>query len=434
MTRQSHKHFLFTPIFAVLGRFGGFIIPILAAVLYGANPQTDVFFFVFGFVSFFASFFSRYFESLIPLWRSFRGEPAKEAASIQASLLLIYIITAISAGGLLAFLSPILKYSTGIDPQWTGLALRLYIELLPMIIFAAWFSMAESVFNSHKVFWFPAVAPLIRSLPIIIIMVLGHKTWGIHAITWGYAAGEALRFAVTLVLLRSLTPFRFHLDFEKIKPQMKLIFQIGFFQVMGVLAIDIQPLVDQWFASWLPEGNLSLLSYGDRLMLIPDQLFMIGFLQVFLTYWTDHYHEMSKLDFVKRIRRDMGIVIAAVVLIVIPAWMARGPIVSFCFMKSQLSPDQKNVLAELLGWLLLGFAPTVLSLLYIRVLFVIQAAKLYFVYAFSQLAIKVAITVFLMSRFGVNGIAMGTLLSTAVTVLGLHACIERRILRETGKS
>lgn len=57
--------FLSTPIFAVMGRAGGMIIPFFIAYCYGVSKETDAFFFSYAFVFFAGALFQQVLESVL---------------------------------------------------------------------------------------------------------------------------------------------------------------------------------------------------------------------------------------------------------------------------------------------------------------------------------------------------------------------------------
>jgi len=61
------RPFISTSFFAILGRSAGLIVPFVIAMVYGANRQTDSFFFAYSLIFALVSIFSHIFESaLIP--------------------------------------------------------------------------------------------------------------------------------------------------------------------------------------------------------------------------------------------------------------------------------------------------------------------------------------------------------------------------------
>ena len=119
----------------------------------------------------------------------------------------------------------------------------------------------------------------------VMLIVFAHSTWQVHAATWGLALGEAMRWLLGLFILVSLGKWKVVFDARESGVAIRQFLGQTGYQIVALLAINLIPLTDQWFASWLGSGSISLISYADRLFQIPYQLAMSGFLQVFLSYW-----------------------------------------------------------------------------------------------------------------------------------------------------
>ena len=418
---KKDHYFISTPFFAILGRSGGFIIPFLIAHFYGANPVTDAFFFIFGIVFFITGIFTRFFESLlIPYLIEHKANLPKVRRFVSSLLALSY-----SGGGccflaILVFLQPFLIHMSGIQEEYASLAHAFFLEMSPLLFLGIWIAMAESVFNSAKFFWFPAVSPLIRSLVVIFFIFFAYSILDLHALGWGYFAGEALRFAVTFFLLHRFFVWKAEASSGRSRGEIKTFLKPVAFQMIGIMAIDFLPLADQWFATWLQPGDLSLLNYGDRLMLIADQLFLIGFLQVFLSHWSeDYYHKPSEL-FLARIRRDIKRASLAAGAFALTAWLLRDFLIATAFGRSGLAPRQLQTLAELFGWLAAAFVPGVIHLLYGRVLFIIKKNGLFCFASCVELGLKIVLNYFFMKLYGVTGIAIAMAVTYGAMAVGLH--------------
>lgn len=425
-TKKSRYHFITTPLFAILGRSGGVIILLIMAHLYGATPETDVFFLISGVIVFLAGVFSRFFEAaIIPRIAAYQTQKHRALPVILAALGGAYAAAGLVWVILWISLGPFLQYASGIDPQYLGLSYEVFYYLSAFLFLGITLSLIESLFNSYKLFWVPASSPLIRSVVSIFFMYFGYEKFGIHAISLGYVAGEGARLVFCLLILIRLAGRRFRIRVHEVTLELKLFAGSFLLQIAGVAAVDILPLVDQWFASWLPSGSLSLLNYGDRLMLVADQLFLIGFLQVFLSYWSEQYHQSHFEAFSKRVNRDIRLATLISGGFACLAYSLKGWLVQLCFGRGDLDTVQLEQLTGLFGWLIIGFVPAVVNLLYLRVLFVMKQNRVFFVYSCVQLALKCVSTWFLMKRFGVQGIAMATAVTFILSVVWLHGYIQK---------
>lgn len=426
MMNKRLSHLISTPIFAILGRSGGVIILLVIAHVYGATPQTDVFFFISAIIVFLSNLFARFFESaLLPYITQYRDQNEKALSISGVALIAAYVVAGLMWLFVMLTFKPFIQYGSGIGENYFGLSLRIFLELSIFMFLGIWGGMADSFFNSYKIFWFPAVSPLIRSIVTLVFVAVGYQRWGIHAVSLGYIAGEIVRLAIAYGLVKKIIKWKFTLSGIKFGQELKNLTSHLSLQVLGIIAVDIFPLVDQWFASWLETGSLSLLNYGDRLILVGHLLFLIGFLQVFLSYWADHYHHESFKAFAQKVNRDIVIVSGVTFAIGGGGWLARGILVDICFGKANLTLSQLTTLKSLVGWMIIGLVPHIINLLYLRVLFVMKKSGLYCACSWVQLVIKIVSSWILMAKYGVVGIAMGTAVTYVLTTLGLHWYVQK---------
>lgn len=418
---RERRPFFSTPFFAILGRSAGMFIPFLIALFFGAVPATDAFFLAYGVIFFLGELFTQMFEALlIPFLTEMHGDKNRifrfVTGVLVASLVPMVVILALLWFGLV----PALIHLVGVSLAQARQVMRIFIELTPLFFLGTVNAAGNSVFYSQKKFWFPAFSPFLRSIVVIVFFPLAYRWLGIHALTVGFVAGEIVRTVVTFRFLRRSgfwTLDGFGLAGSE---GMAKFFGHAPFQLLALIGIHLAPLVNQWFAMALGEGKLSLLTYAERLLQVPYQIFLIGFLQIFFSYWSDSYYHESSVFFWSKIRRDVRTVIICAAVFSALLWAVRYPLVRICFGHGEISSAQLPVMAQLFGWLAAGFVPGVMFLLYFRVLFVMKRSRFYFILSWCKLALHVILNLFFVRICGLVGIAVATTVVYTATAAVLH--------------
>ena len=128
---------------------------------------------------------------------------------------------------------------------------------------------------------------------------------GVHAIAWGYVAGEIFRLFVLFVMLKKLAIFHLKLSIGW-EPKFVEFFKTSSYQIIGMSMLAFTPIINKTMASWLGPGNVSLLEYADRLYMIPITLLTSGLIVTLLAHWSERYQaggeERLKNDVLKAVK------------------------------------------------------------------------------------------------------------------------------------
>lgn len=428
------RPFVSTTVFAFLGRLGGALIPFFIAAVYGATRETDAFFFAYGLLFALIAVFTHIFEGALVPFLAERKQDRTAVFSLTNSVFLQTVIpvTAICLA-IAAGLQPALNRWSGWDESASTLVTRLFLEMLPVLIFAFLISAANSIFFISKIFWFPALSPLLRSLVVIGFIFSVHSWFEIHAVSWGFAAGECLRAMLVICALWFWTGWKPVIRSRE-NAEARSFYSHTFLQAAAILAHNLMFISDQWFAATLSPGSLSLLNYADRLVQIPYLLFVAGFLQVFLTDWSENYYQES-ITFWPNVRRDIKRAFYFVLALGAALWLGRHALVGLVYGRESFSADQLHLLSELFGWVALGLIPGMMTLLFGRIFFVMKKSGLYCFQACIQLALNIILDIILMRFYGIVGIAAATALVYTVMAIGLYFYLRRHAaLSEKGTS
>ncbi|MDP3919486.1 MAG: lipid II flippase MurJ [Candidatus Omnitrophota bacterium] len=417
---REKRPFLSTSLLTLIGRAGGMVLPIVIGYFYGAGSEADAFFFAYAVILTLVGLFMPVFEAmLVPILAEYRSEPEK-VASLSNGLLILslpFVAAVFILVGVL--LGPILQKGSGFGTESISLVTGLFWEMAPLYLFGITVAASNSVFYTHRLFWFPALSPVFRAACVIGSIFFGHVTGGVHAIVWGLSLGEFVRWILGLGVLFKQSLWRWFVGWKEIREKARGFFKQAAYQSVAFLALHLVFLTDQWFAAWLGEGKLSLISYANRLFQIPHQLALAGFLQIFLTSWSHKYHDGSKKEFRLRVVKDIRIVCLVTLLISLVLFLLRGPIVRTLYGFGGLSGSDLEMVSSLFGWLMFGFTPIVVNLLFVRVLFVLQKSVVFCVQAWMQFFLNIVLNWLLVSIYGLQGIAIATTAVSILMTLGL---------------
>lgn len=422
----DRRPFLSTPVFAAAGRAGGLLIPFVIAAVFGATAQTDAFFFAFNVILSLAVLFNPVFITVLMPYLAEKKDDQDQVINLVNGFVLLCLPVVFIAGILMwLVLIPLMAHTSGINQEQLVWMNRYFLGMMPFVLLWVWISGTHSIFHTFRVFWFPALSPIIRSMTVVAFLILFHRSMGLYSIVAGYLVGELLRWLIGIRMLIRRGWWHLKIQWEYVFPQFRSFMKQAGFQILALLAINWIPLVDQWFASWFSDGSISVMSYADRLFKIPYQLFLTGFLHIYLTHWSESYFRESSADFSGRVKGDiLKVLIVTIVLSAAAALLAR-PLTGLFFAMSDLGAVQRRQVADLFAWLILGFPAIALNLLYVRVLLVMKKAHVFCIQAWVRFFLNIALNAVFMRIWGLTGIAVATTFVYVVTTLWLYFYVQR---------
>ncbi len=212
------------------------------------------------------------------------GEPAAWRLANKIGTLLLITMTVIAACGVL--LAPYLLSITVTgfkqDPAKFDLTVLLAQIMFPFIILVSLGAQVMGILNSRNVFGIPAMASSFFNIGSIIGGVA--LAWWIDpefgpraliGLAIGTLIGGALQLGVQIPALRKIG-YRFRFDWDwRDEGVMQVVRQMGP-AIIAASSVQVNVMVNGWFASWLEDGTAYRLGVAFRLMQLPLGLFGVA--------------------------------------------------------------------------------------------------------------------------------------------------------------
>ena len=283
MVRHAMKMILGTFASRVLG----LVREILTAGFFGATRQLDAFYIAYTLANLsrqllaegalsasFVPVFSRTLDS--------EGKPkAKELAQQALFVLLCGGFFVVTVG---IFFAPFFVkiMAPGFDAVNRQLAVSLTRAMFPFLILISVAALAMGVLNSTGSFFIPAVAPALSNLVYILFLVLTYKklsVWNlVAAVLLGGFSQMLLQWYYCRKIELPLYPKLPQKDNSELKKMMGLFLPYA----AGLSLNQINPVISRMLGSFLEGGSISVLNYADRVLQLPQGLFVIALSQAVL--------------------------------------------------------------------------------------------------------------------------------------------------------
>lgn len=421
-----------TTVLTIVGRSVGFFIPFFIASWYGIKGETDAFFFVYNIILFLTNIFSIVIEMVVV---PFVAEARALKKDIYSFVVGIFIFSsAILAGVSLLFIilgKPLINLVTSFSPEAMSLISSLMWEILPLLFLSTWSGLLAGTLNAYKAFQIPAASPMIRALVILGFTFLFKDTLGIHALAWGYVAGEACRLLILFGFFNRHCPRQAHLSWETLwntKESVWQFFNTSFYMILGMTLVGLNPIIDRIMASWLGEGSISLIEYADKLFYLPTTLLSMGFLTVLLSHWSDKFYKQNdytsmRTDIMKAIKLIMPVSVGITILL----FLFRVNLVQYVYGRGNITPEKLVIISTLFGIYMLGVTPYVVGTVFSRSIIIQKNTKLLLKVSAIKNILNIALNLIFIYFIGTTGIVISSTVNNYVTVIFLGFCLKFQV-------
>ncbi len=414
-------------VIILLGKLLGFAREALIAGLYGATEKTDAFFFaqnmpgmIFPSVcnSISTAFISLYAAKLVRE----SGEDADRYASrmLLASMLLGLVLSCLGAA-----LSPLLVplFAPGFSGGQLTLAVALTRLTMGAFVLTMLQYMLSAILNSKKRFLGSQAAVLLYSGTVICVTALLGGGRRMETLTLVVILGHLVQAAALALCCRScfrptfrLTPF--HRDTA-------CLFRLSLPVLLGNAAYQINTIVDQALGSLLPEGSLSALSYSHTLTYLVTSVCIAALSTVLYPTLTADTAKGDLRGYGERLQQSLSGLCGLLIPVSLITLFHARDIVTIVYARGSFNQTAVDYTGAALAGYALMFVGTGVREILTRAFYARQDTRTPMVNTLISIGCNVVLSILLVRRLGLTGIALGTTFSSAIA-----ACL---LLRVTGR-
>ena len=274
------KSGLLVMIITMVSRVLGLVRATIIAYYFGASSATDAYFSAFKISNFFRQLLGEgaLGSSFIPLYNEkveIEGEE-KGKEFIYSILNLIFVFSTIITLLMIIFSNGIIELIVNGFPVETKILASKLLKIMSVyFIFISLSGMICAMLNNFKQFAIPASTSIFFNLAIIGASMCFSKTFGIDALAYGVVVGGLFQFLVVLPsFFKIVKGYSFKINWQD--PYLKKIFIMMCPMLVGIVARQVNTIVDQVFASYLQEGGVTALENATRLYLLPVGVFVVS--------------------------------------------------------------------------------------------------------------------------------------------------------------
>jgi len=328
-------------IATALSRIAGLVRDMIVAGLFGAGFGTDAFFMAFTIPNLLRRFFAEgsLTAAFVPTFSDVLKRDGEKEAQQVASIcwtLLLLVMTAVTVLGIFASPWVVRMIGYGYTAVEGKLALTDFLNRLmfPYIFFVSLLALMTGILNVLGHYFFPSVSTLFLNLSMILCAIFLSDFFDVPvtALAVGVLLGGLLQVLLQVpVLIRK--GFRLSLDFHFGHPAVVKVALLMLPGIAGVAIYQINVVVTRLLASFLPEGSVSYLYYGQRLFEFPQGIFIVSLAQAVLPALS----RQASLGDMQGLKDSLRYAVSLILIVITPAViglvLCSVPVYSLFFMK-----------------------------------------------------------------------------------------------------
>jgi putative peptidoglycan lipid II flippase len=420
-----------------LSRVAGLVRDIVVAGLFGAGFATDAFFMAFTIPNLLRRFFAEgsLTAAFVPTFADVHHRQGEEEGRRVANIcwtLLLIVMTVVTVLGILCSPWVVRAIGFGFAEVEGKLALTDYLNRLmfPYIFFVSLLALLTGVLNVLGHYFLPALSPVFLNLSMIACAVLLAPAFEvpITALAVGVLLGGALQLLLQFPALHR-KGLRLRLDFGFNHPAVVRIARLMLPGLVGVAIYQINVVVSRLLASFLPEGSVSYLYYGQRLFEFPQGIFIVSLAQAVLPSMS----RQAALHDEAGLKESLRFALALIVLVTLPAavglMLCSVPVYSLFFMSGAFSYEDVRQTSLALAAYAPGLLFVGVSRVVVPTFYAMQDTRTPVWISFWTLLVNAGVGLLLMGPLRHTGLALALTLSSVFNALMLIWALRRKVGR-----
>ena len=418
-----------------LSRFAGLARDMVIAVVFGAGFVTDAFFVAFTIPNLLRRFFAEgsLTAAFVPTFSDVYHHEGRAAARQMLRAcwtLLLLVLLGITLLGILGSPWVVKAIGFGFAGVEGKLALTDLLNriMFPYILFVSLLALLTGVLNVADHFLLPALSPVLLNLAMIgsALFLAPRFEQPIIALALGVLAGGLAQLVMQFPpIYRAGFDLQFSLAFRN--PRVRQVARLMLPGIAGVAIYQINVIVTRLLASFLEEGSVSWLYYGQRLFEFPQGIFIVSLAQAVLPSMSRQLAAQDEAGF----RDSLRFALLVIMLIALPASvglvLCAEAVYSLFFMGGAFTSHDVRQAALALTWFAPGLLFVGISRIVAPTFYALKDTRTPVMVSFWTLLVNAGFGWLLMGPLGHIGLALALTLASVFNALLLMVLLRRRL-------
>src|SRR6266700_2157411 len=363
--RPSHEHTAFSATIllmtaVLLSRVIGYIREAYIAWAFGAGPATDAYVAGFTIPDWLNYLVAGGTASItfVSIYTRFLAEKREEDARKTFSAIITIMTAVLCAGIVLAeIFAPQLNHLmfSKFTPEQFALGVHLTRILLPAELFFYVGGVVSAVLLSRRMFFVPAIGPVIYTGGIILGGLLFSHRLGIASLAYGAVAGAFIGIFLINAIGAARVGIGYRISFDVRNPAFREWVRLSIPLMLGVSLVTADDWILRYFASG-GVGDITRLNYAKRLFAVPIAVLGQATSQASLPFFAHLFGEKRMREFADTVNGSIFRIVATSLLFTSFMMAAALPLIDLVYRRGQFLFSDSQQTAIYFFWFSLSLA------------------------------------------------------------------------------
>lgn len=419
----------------MISRVAGLVRDMVVAAVFGVGMVTDAFFVAFTIPNLLRRFFAEgsLTAAFVPTFTDvLQKEGTAEARQVVRICwtILLLVLACVTLLGILS--SPWLVKLVGYG--FSGSAGKLALTdllnrlMFPYIFFVSLVALFAGVLNVSGHFLLPALSPVMLNLAMIgsALVLAPRMEQPIMALAFGVLIGGVVQFAMQIpVLYRFGYDLRLNFNFRH--SAVVRVARLMLPGLFGVAIYQVNVVVTRLLASFLQEGSVSWLYYGQRLFEFPQGVFVVSLAQAVLPTMSRQAAADDQVGFRESLRFAMILILLVTIPAALGLILCNQAVYSLFFMRGSFTAFDVSQAALALAWYAPGLLFVGISRVVVPSYYAMKDTRTPVLVSFWTLVVNVVAGLVLMRIMGHAGLAFALTIAAVFNAAVLTLLLSRRL-------
>ena len=423
---------LLVMIITMVSRVLGLVRATIIAYYFGASAATDAYFSAFKISNFFRQLLGEgaLGSSFIPLYNEkieIEGEE-KGKEFIYSILNLIFAFSTVVTLLMIVFSQDIINLIVNGFPTETKILASELLKIMSVyFIFISLSGMICAMLNNFKQFAIPASTSIFFNLAIILASMGFSKTFGISALAYGVVIGGVFQLLVVLPsFFKIVKGYSFKINWRD--PYLKKIFVLMCPMLVGIVARQVNTIVDQVFASYLQEGGVTALENATRLYLLPVGVFGVAISTVIFPVLSKAVAKNDLKAAENNIVKGLNILLFLIIPSMAVLTFYSADVIRLTLSYGKFGEDAVKVTSEVLLYYSLGLYFYTAIYLMTRAFYSVKNSSYPVRFSIVSIVINIVLNFVLIKPMAYKGLALSTSIASGVNFLLLVYVFRKKYM------
>ena len=414
----------------VLSRVLGLFREMILARKFGTTPDMDAYVAAFRIpdLLFLVVMSGAFGAAFIPVFAGFIDRNDRERASRLASSMLTWTGLGILVLSAIAFVlaDPLTNLvAPGYDSYSHNLTVELMRPLLLSPVFLGLAIACKGILEAQNQFAWPAFAPVLYNIAIIVAAYFFADEFGIHAVVWGVIIGAVLQLVLQApAVIRTGLVFKPTLD-RTVDGLSEVLRLLGP-RVVGLAAFQLNFIFVSAFASVLGAQYVSGLNYAWLLLMLPHGVLALSLSTVAFPSLAALFSRGDRDSFARLLDRTMRPLLFLSIPASVGLVMIGRAVITLIFEGGQFTSQSTDIVSSAFRWFALGLVGYGLTEIVTRVFYAMKDTRTPVITTILTIILNIILCRLLMDSLGVEGLAISLTITTAAEAIIMLAFLRQR--------